>query len=79
MKMQFPVRLTSCSLQFNGSLTLGDLILLLVCYLQTRKYFVRNFKCLPKFTSHTSVKSRRGEKKKRRPGPTRLILFEEMD
>ena len=59
MRMQFPA---SCSLQSNGSLTLGD-ILLLLCYLQTRKYFVRNFKPLSKFMSHTTMKSQAGRKK----------------
>ena len=66
--MQFTVGWTSCSLQSNGSLTLGDLILLFLCYLQTRKYFVRNF-----FTNESYYLEKSGERKKKcRPGPTGL-------
>ena len=73
--MQFTVGWVSCSLQSNGSLTLGawDLILLLLFYLQTRKYFVRNFKCLPKFTIGSYYREKSGERKKKStPGPTGL-------
>ena len=65
--MQFTVGCASRSLQSNGSLTLGawDLILLLLFYLQTRKYFVRNFKCLPKFTIGSYYREKSGERKKR--------------
>ena len=69
--MQFTVGWASCSLQSNGSLTLGawDLILLLLFHLQTRKYFVRNFKCLPKFTIGSYYREKSGERKKSvRPG-----------
>jgi len=55
---------------------LGNLILLLLCYLQTRKYFVRNF-----FTSESYYREKSGERKKsvgpglRAYGPTGLRAY----
>ena len=41
---------------------------LVASFFVCRKYFVRNFKCLSKFASHTTVKSQAGRKKSVRPG-----------
>ena len=70
MKMQFLVRWTSCSLQCNGSLTLGDLILLRLCYVFTdSKVFRKKFKSvLQNLQVMTTLKSQVGGKKSVGPG-----------